>query len=155
MPSKIFISLVICLIHAYWQRDIPYQVVSVEKHETREIQHVKRQIDDSFFPPQNEVIQVVATAYIALCDSGCSGITATGYDVRNTIHTPQGRRIIAVDPNVIPLGSIVRIDGVEYRALDKGGAIKGRRIDVLVASIENARNFGTKVLNVEILEKKS
>lgn len=155
MPSKIFISLVICLILAYWQRDIPHEVVKVDTHEKRDMTYVKRQIDDSFFPPENEVIEVVATAYIALCDSGCSGITATGYDVRNTIHTPQGRRIIAVDPNVIPLGSIVRIEGVEYRALDKGGAIKGRRIDVLVESRNKAINFGTKVLNVEILEKSS
>src|SRR5690554_3211015 len=42
-----------------------------------------------------------ATAYVALCDSGCTGITATGYDVRNTIYSPKGHRVIAVDPSVV------------------------------------------------------
>src|SRR5690606_1324618 len=43
-----------------------------------------------------------ATFYTAFCPTGCTGITATGIDVRNTIYY-EGKRIIAVDPKVIPL----------------------------------------------------
>lgn len=49
---------------------------------------------------------------------------------------------IAVDPKVIPYGTTVLIDGVEYVAEDCGGAIKGNRIDVFFDSHEDALNFG-------------
>ena len=39
--------------------------------------------------------------------------------------TAQSNNTIAVDPNVIPLGSIIKIDGMNYIAEDVGGAIKG------------------------------
>src|SRR5690554_6602432 len=49
-----------------------------------------------------------ATFYTAFCPTGCTGITATGIDVRNTIYN-EGKRIIAVDPNAIPIGSTVKV----------------------------------------------
>ena len=96
-----------------------------------------------------------ATYYTARCD-GCSGITATGYDVRSTIYSPEGYRIIAVDPNVIPLGSVVRVtygDETSFKAIasDTGGDIKGRRIDVLVTSKEEAYRLGRTNVSVETL----
>src|SRR5690625_436797 len=56
----------------------------------------------------NDKIEATATFYTAQC-AGCSGITKTGYDVRQTVYSESGRRIIAVDPSFIPLGSIVRV----------------------------------------------
>ena len=41
-------------------------------------------------------------------------------------------RTIAVDPSIIPYGSIVLINGNEYVAQDCGGAIKGKKIDIFV-----------------------
>ena len=55
---------------------------------------------------------------------------------------------IAVDPDVIPLGSTVIIDGQEYIAQDVGGAIKGNRIDVYVNSHEEALEKGVVFTNV-------
>ena len=43
-------------------------------------------------------------------------------------------RTIAVDPSIIPYGSIVLINGNEYVAQDCGGAIKGNKIDIFVDS---------------------
>ena len=43
-------------------------------------------------------------------------------------------RTIAVDPSIIPYGSIVLINGNEYIAQDCGGAIKGNKIDIFVNS---------------------
>lgn len=41
-------------------------------------------------------------------------------------------RTIAVDPNIIPYGSEVLIDGHVYIAEDCGGAVKGNVIDIFV-----------------------
>lgn len=100
-------------------------------------------------------LTMVATHYTARCD-GCTGITATGYDVTNTIYA-NGLRIIAVDPSVIALGSIVRVeyaDGTTFKALagDVGSAIKNRRIDVLVTSENEAYRLGKQTVTVTILK---
>ncbi|WP_178944195.1 3D domain-containing protein [Paenibacillus odorifer] len=98
-----------------------------------------------------------ATAYIALCDTGCSGFTATEYDVRHTVEY-EGRRVIAVDPAVIPLGTAVEVhtaNGVIIEAIawDTGGAIKGRKIDVLMADIDDAWDFGRQAVQIRILKE--
>ena len=80
------------------------------------------------------------TAY-CICEKCCGkapdhplyGVTATGHKVKD------GDRIVAVDRRLIPLYSTVIIGGVSYLALDTGGAIKGRRIDVLVTGTDAHR----------------
>jgi 3D (Asp-Asp-Asp) domain-containing protein len=96
-----------------------------------------------------------ATAYVALCDTGCIGITKTGIDVRNTV-THEGKRIIAVDPSVIPLGSSVDIrlaDGTTFEATaqDTGGSIRGNRLDLLVSTEDRAWQFGRQTVEVRIM----
>lgn len=98
-----------------------------------------------------------ATAYTAFCDTGCTGVTATGLDVSNTIETDGGKRVIAVDPNVIKLGTTVEIrlaDGssITAKAVDTGGAIKGNRIDLLVSDEGTANKFGRQTVKVRILK---
>lgn len=44
----------------------------------------------------------------------------------------QEGKTIAVDPEIIPYGSIIKINGNEYLAEDCGGAIKGNKIDIFV-----------------------
>lgn len=56
----------------------------------------------------------------------------------------EAGKTIAVDPDVIPLGSVVYIDGQEYVAEDVGGAIKGNRIDIYSSSHDEALNLGVK-----------
>lgn len=93
-------------------------------------------------------LSVTSTAYTAHCD-GCSGTTSTGI---NLIKNP-GRKVIAVDPNVIPLGTRVWVEGYgEAVAGDTGGAIKGNRIDVFVPDQTEASNWGRKPVKVKILE---
>lgn len=68
-----------------------------------------------------------------------------GYGITATGKRAKPRHTIAVDPHLIPLGSLVYIDGVGYRvAEDVGGAIKGRHIDVYFPSDEDAKIFGVK-----------
>ncbi|UED80322.1 LysM peptidoglycan-binding domain-containing protein [Lysinibacillus sp. CD3-6] len=92
-------------------------------------------------------IIVEASAYTASCE-GCSGITATGINLKAN----PNAKVISVDPTVIPLGSKVYVEGYgEAIAGDTGGAIKGNRIDVFFPSQQDAINFGVKQLKVTIL----
>ncbi|QKE71402.1 LysM peptidoglycan-binding domain-containing protein [Arthrobacter citreus] len=94
-----------------------------------------------------KVVTVEATAYTASC-KGCSGVTATGINLKKN----PNMKVISVDPNLIPLGSKVYVEGYgEAIAGDTGGAIKGHRIDVFVANKQDAINFGRKQVKVTIL----
>jgi len=56
---------------------------------------------------------------------------------------------VAVDPTVIPYGSILYIEGVGYRvAIDTGSAIKGQRIDVYFSYRDVCMEFGRRNSNV-------
>lgn len=58
---------------------------------------------------------------------------------------------VAVDPDVIPLGSKVYINGREYLADDIGGAIKGNKLDIAVNSREEAFAYGRRWLHVKVV----
>ena len=84
-----------------------------------------------------------ATAYSA-DDPGNSGYTAMG----NYLH----RGLVSVDPDVIPLGTQLYIEGYGYAiADDTGGAIVGNRIDLGMDSRTEALEFGRQDVVVHIL----
>lgn len=103
---------------------------------------------------QQRQLSIEFTYYVALCDTGCSGVTATGHDVRKSIYY-NGMRIVATDPNVIPTYSIIEfvLGGTKVKAiaLDTGGAIKGNKIDMLVASQGEAMKMGRNTKSVTII----
>jgi 3D (Asp-Asp-Asp) domain-containing protein/peptidoglycan hydrolase CwlO-like protein len=75
-------------------------------------------------------------------------VYATGYCLTGTTATglPVGPGIVAVDPTVIPLGTRMSIPGYgQGVAADTGGAIKGNRIDVWIASCNDAAAFTRSV----------
>ncbi|SFQ21049.1 G5 and 3D domain-containing protein [Salibacterium halotolerans] len=93
-------------------------------------------------------LSMEATAYTADC-SGCSGITATGVN----LNANPNRKVVAVDPSVIPLGTRVHVEGYgEAVAADTGGAINGNRIDVHMPTNQQAMSFGRRNVQVTILE---
>lgn len=95
-----------------------------------------------------KTIYMSSTAYTANC-SGCSGITATGINLKKNPNV----KVIAVDPNVIPLGTRVHVDGYGYAiAGDTGGAIRGNKIDVFFPSTSKANAWGSKTVKVKILD---
>jgi 3D (Asp-Asp-Asp) domain-containing protein len=59
-------------------------------------------------------------------------------------------KTIAVDPSVIPLGSKVLVNGVEKTATDTGAKVKGRHVDLFVASRHEAISFGRREVEVEV-----
>ncbi|MDP3050020.1 MAG: 3D domain-containing protein, partial [Eubacteriales bacterium] len=92
-----------------------------------------------------QTVRMLATAYTLECGNG-DGRTATG--------TTPRPGIIAVDPKVIPHGTLVYINDFGYfRAEDTGGVIKGERIDVFMHSRTDALKFGSRWVDVKIIGK--
>lgn len=89
---------------------------------------------------------VSSTAYTAYC-AGCSGRTATGINLRAN----PSKKVIAVDPRVIKLGSKVYVEGYGLAvAGDTGGAIKGNKIDVFMSNKSKALNWGRRTVKVTV-----
>ncbi|MTW85026.1 LysM peptidoglycan-binding domain-containing protein [Virgibacillus dakarensis] len=97
---------------------------------------------------EGRTLSVEATAYTAYC-TGCSGISATGVNLREN----PNAKIIAVDPDVIPLGSKVYVEGYGYAvAADTGGEIIGNTIDVHLPTKEQAYSWGRRTVDVTIVD---
>ena len=91
-----------------------------------------------------EVFTMEATAYLPTDGNG-EGITKMGTLARHGV--------VAVDPNVIPLGTRVFIPGYGVAiAEDTGSAILGNRIDLCMEDYTSAMIFGRRVVPVYILE---
>lgn len=85
------------------------------------------------------------------CGSQADGITASGYSVWT-----NGMRLVAADTRVLPFGSLVSVPGYGedeiVPVLDRGGKIKGHRLDVLYSTHEIAKRWGAQRLEVTIWE---
>ena len=95
------------------------------------------------------------TFYGADC-RGCSGITKSGLNIKNTIYY-KNMRIVAADPRVIKLHSIIKIetnkDSYMAYVADTGGAIKGNILDVLVESEKESYKYGRQQAVVTIIKE--
>lgn len=98
-------------------------------------------------PAEPELVSLSEFKLTAYCScSSCSGPwgtqTATG-----TV-TTEGRTV-AVDPTVIPYGTVLIIDGYgEFIAEDCGSSVKGNHIDIYFESHEVAKEFGIQYAEV-------
>ncbi len=86
---------------------------------------------------EGRTLTVTATAYTL------SGRTATG--------APVGYGIVAVDPNVIPLGTSLSIPGYgDGVAADTGGAIQGAVIDLWFPTAASAGAWGRRTVTITL-----
>ena len=91
--------------------------------------------------PEPETVTFEATAY-----------TWTGY--RTATGTWPSRGTVAVDPEVIPLGTKLYVEGYGPAvAADTGGDIKGQRVDLYMDSYEEAIQFGRREVLVEVVRE--
>ena len=72
------------------------------------------------------------------CGQWADGLTATGI--------PAVPGVVAVDPEIIPLGSVVVISGQRYLAADTG--VTGLHVDVCAGSHQDAEDFGVQTMAV-------
>ena len=87
------------------------------------------------------------TAYCSgpcCCGEYADGITASGHKIK------PGDKFIAA-PKSIPFGTWINIEGYGYaEVLDRGGAIKGNRLDVYFDTHQEALNWGVRYLEIEL-----
>jgi len=99
-------------------------------------------------------IWMTVTAYspdARSCGRFADGRTASLHDV-----STNAMRLVAADTRLLPFGSLVSIPGYDgggvVPVLDRGGAIKGWRLDVLFATHRRAMKWGVRQLPVTIWE---
>lgn len=97
---------------------------------------------------RSKVMTLEATAYAAKGKKGHFwGKTCTGIIAKFGV--------VAVDPHVIPLGTLLYVEGYGFaKAADIGGAIKGKRIDLCMDSERECEAFGRRPVKVHILAKR-
>jgi 3D (Asp-Asp-Asp) domain-containing protein len=102
-----------------------------------------RAVGDAY--ADNELVDFHATAYCL------KGRTASG------INTRPG--VIAADPRVLPLGTVVHLRSGRYTGtytvMDTGGLIKGRRVDVYVPTYREALEFGRRQVKIKVIGRNS
>ncbi len=81
-------------------------------------------------------------------------VTAYAYHLRG--FTARGTRTqlgtVAVDPRMIPMGSRLYIPGYGWgRAVDTGGAIQGRKIDVWLPTLSQCLQWGVRDVTVTVV----
>ncbi len=101
-----------------------------------------------------KTVWMTVTAYSP--DWRSCGEFADGYTATMKSVWTNGGRLVAADPKVLPMGSMISVpgyaDGEVVPVLDKGGAIKGRRLDVLYPTHEIARKWGVQKVPVVVWE---
>lgn len=101
-----------------------------------------------------KTIWMTVTAYSP--DWRSCGEFADGYTATMKSVWTNGGRLVAADPKLLPMGTMISVpgyaDGEVVPVLDKGGAIKGRRLDVLYPTHEIARKWGVQKVPVVVWE---
>ncbi len=100
------------------------------------------------------VVWMKVTAYspdARSCGKFADGITATLHSVQT-----NGGNLVAADTRLFPFGTMLSIEGYDegniVPVLDRGGAIKGHHIDLLMPTHKVARQWGVKRMPVVVWE---
>ena len=116
------------------------EVINIESVETvvsEEVIDVKPLVSEKY----------IATAYCACkkCCGKTDGITASG------VKAVQG--VTVAMNKSIPFGTRVYIEGVGERVVqDRGGAIKGNKVDIFFNNHSDALKFGRRTVNLTFIE---
>lgn len=101
-----------------------------------------------------KTMRMLTTAYspdAQSCGIHADGITASGYSVWT-----NGMKLAAADTSVLPFGTVITVPGYNggrpVPVLDRGGVIKGHRLDLLYPTHEIALQWGAQRLDVTVWE---
>ena len=125
---EMMISQYTLLVHSLNNENEKLKTQIVESGSSEVVEETKTYLGDF------TITYYCTESYSHICGGG--GTTASGTQV-----TPY--QTAAVDTSVIPFGTKLYIEGVGYRiAEDRGGAVKGNKIDLAVTTHEEALNLG-------------
>ena len=102
----------------------------------------------TFCKPKQKYFIMVATAYYPGVES--CGVWADGYTYTGAI---AGKGCIAIDPKagILKLGQEVYVEGYgQGTCNDIGSAIKGWKIDVCFNTLEEAKEWGVRLVKVYV-----
>lgn len=77
----------------------------------------------------------------------CKKCTGSGNSITASGKKATANHTIAA-PKTFAFGTILKINGIEYTVEDRGGAIKGNRLDIYFNSHQEALNWGVKYYEV-------
>ena len=104
--------------------------------------------------PTHRTMRMEVTAYCPCtkcCGENAQGITASGRDV-----SYNNSRFVAADTSVLPFHTKLSIpgysNGATVEVIDRGGAIKGNKLDLYFPSHDEALEWGRKWVDVQIVE---
>jgi len=160
LVRKTFVSLLIILA----LESTYYQVTGIKAADSNSadqsistLQTSVQAIEDGYKLTKYERARVIATGYTAGKESTgktlshpAYGVTYSGVKVKRDLYST-----IAADLDVFPLGTILWIPGYGYGVVaDKGGAIKGNRLDLYYETVDDVyAEWGKKELDVYIIQK--
>ncbi|MEH6993987.1 3D domain-containing protein [Neobacillus drentensis] len=134
------------------------QMVQLEAHAaSSETNAVTPPLEDAFDWSKYPKKTVIATGYTAGFESTGKnenhpeyGITYSGVKVKRDLYST-----VAADLSVFPIGTILFIPGYGLGVVaDKGGAIKGNKVDLYYETVEDVYNkWGKKEIDVYIIEQ--
>ncbi|HEV7298914.1 MAG TPA: 3D domain-containing protein [Tepidisphaeraceae bacterium] len=104
--------------------------------------------------PKSKVVRMEVTGYCPCkkcCGPNAQGITASGKKV-----SYNRGRFVAADTKVLPFGTKLSIpgyhDGTAVEVIDRGGAIKGKKLDLYFPTHQAALNWGRQHVDVTVME---
>lgn len=113
--------------------------------------------DDSKADTGKKLVEKTASSKAVGVNKG--SFVATAYCLRGKTAMGHGVRsgLIAADPRVLGLGSRINLNAGGYSGTylvsDTGGKIKGKRLDIWMASCSAARRFGRRNVSVTLLPR--
>ena len=151
MQRKVIAIAVILIVfiamgYGYYElQEVKTELQAVNNNSIKAIQQLQEDIEamksemDGIESNLPTFAGVFSTTAYCKCEK-CCGVWTDSPTKSGTI--PQEGRTIAVDPNVIPLGTQVIIDGQIYTAEDTGSAVKGNVIDIYLSDHEETEEYG-------------
>lgn len=99
------------------------------------------------------IVWMEVTAYCSCpkcCGPNAHGVTASGKDI-----TYNNGKFVAADTSVLPFGTRLLINGYDTKpveVIDRGGAIKGNKLDVYFSTHEEALRWGRQHIPVVVVD---
>jgi len=145
----LFFTVIIAMVWIVTAKDLDILSLSSKSEEQEPEELVVRKDPIVIKEVETQTLEwfyFVATGYSANDPSqGTGSKTFTGKQIYEGV--------IAVDPDIIPLGSLVEIKDIGlFVADDTGGRIKGNRIDIFFKSKEKAVDFGKKEIWLRMVD---